>query len=242
MSSGTPRAYTNAIVSVGSSSRAVVRFACNSCGHELELANNNTRKHSSFYGAQARKRGWDTDGFAINRVFCPDCRKTPAFRSRREVELDSVVLPAMDPPTIEGTCEPVAEPVPQRTLPPPEKLMPRELTQEQRMQIRSLLDRHFDDKEGCYLLNEDGAPVNDQSIGSMVGVPWGEVTKIREAAYGKILVDPVLAPLRAQLEELATAIKNQAAMTAVRVVELDKRVAEMRRALDGYGRQQAKVS
>jgi hypothetical protein len=245
MASGTPRAYTNAIVSVGNSSRAVVRFTCVSCSHELELANNDPgRKHGAFFGSQARKRGWDTDGSAINRVYCPDCRKTPAFRTRREIELDGVVLPALEasePPIIEGHVEPMPTPREdyekglQRLPPSREITMPRELTQAQRMQIRSLLDKHFDDKEGCYLVSDDGAPMSDQAIGSMVGVPWGEVTKIREAAYGKILVDPAIAALRAQMDELHRVVAEQLAI-------LERRMGEMRLALDGYGRQQqAKV-
>jgi hypothetical protein len=222
MGNGRPRAYTNAIVSVGNASRAVVRFTCMSCTHELEIANNNPRKHGSFFAQQARQRGWDTDGETIKQVFCPDCRKTPAYRPRRQVELDGVVMPAMamtEPITIEGHAEPVA------LLPPPkEKTMARELDHGQRLQIRSLLDKYFDDKEGCYLAGDNGEAMSDQAVGSMAGVPWGEVTKIREAAYGRILVDPAMAALRTQM------------------ADLEKRFAEMRVALDGYGRKLAKVS
>src|SRR5215475_954867 len=100
MASGTPRAYTNAIVAIGNSSRAVVRFTCVACSHELEIANNDPRKHGAFFAQQAKRRGWDTDGSAINKVFCPDCRKPPAGRSRRQIELDSVVLPAIGAPPV----------------------------------------------------------------------------------------------------------------------------------------------
>jgi hypothetical protein len=92
------------------------------------------------------------------------------------------------------------------------------------MHIRTLLDKYFDDKEGCYLPNEAGNPLSDQEIGEAAGVPWGEVTKIREAAYGRIMVDPAIAALRNQM------------------AALEKQVAEMRLALDGYGRRQVKAS
>jgi len=223
MAAGTPRAYTNAIVSIGNSSRSVVRFTCVSCCVELELANNDPRKHGGFFGQQARKRGWDTDGHLARQVFCPDCRKTPASRPRKALALEGVVLAAMDAqcgPIIEGRAEPVPEPLP--ALPPPREVaLSRELTQAQRMQIRTLLDKYFDDKEGCYLPGDNAEPMSDQAVGSMAGVPWGEVTRIREAAYGKIMVDPALAALRNQM------------------AELEKQMAQMRLALDGYGRKQA---
>lgn len=238
MSNGKPRAYTNAIVSMGSTSRAVVRFTCVDCSHELELANNDPRKHGSFFAQQAKRRGWDTDGCAINRVFCPDCRKTPAYRSRRQIELDSVVLPALgEPPVIEGVAEPVEQPEAKVAV------MARELSNEQRRQIRLLLDQYFDDKEGCYLVGEQGEPMSDQEIGSMAGVPWGEVTKIREASYGRIMVDPAMAALRGQMDELQRRVlAERAAMEeALRsyVAATDQRLNEMRTALDGYGRRLA---
>lgn len=221
MANGKPRAYTNAIVSLGSTTRAVVRFTCISCTHELELANNDPRKHGSFFAQQARRRGWDTDGERLNRVFCPDCRKTPVGRSRREVELDSVVIQAMDiPPIIEGHAEAVV------MLPAPreERPMARELSNDQRRHIRNLLDQYFDDKDGCYLVDDHGVAMSDQAIGSMAAVPWAEVTKIREASYGKILVDPAMAALRVQM------------------AELEQQMAKMREALDGYGRKQVRAS
>jgi hypothetical protein len=206
--------------------------------HELEIANNNPRKHGNFFGAQARKRGWDTDGEAVNRVYCPDCRKTPAWsRSRRQVELDSVVIPAMsEPPVIDGYAEPVP------ALPPPEQErphMPRdhiELTSAQRLEIRRMLDQFFDDKEGCYLPNADGEAISDQAIGQCVGVPWAEVTKIREAAYGKILIDPELAALRNQMASLDAEMAALSKHMLERIAEAERRAAEIRVALDSYGR------
>lgn len=287
-----PRAYSFAVVNTGSSSRAVVRFTCVDCSHELELANNDPRrKHGAFFAQQARRRGWDTDGVAVQKVFCPDCRKTPASRSRKQIELDSVVLPALEPPIIEGTCELVTEPPPlpaakwrreagrrmdlamsegiaawqpnqsleeklgeitvraveamdsmpllargEKSMPRTreEQPMPRELTNEQRRQIRIMLDQYFDDKEGCYLPGENGEPMSDQAIGHAVGVPWGEVTKIRELSYGKIMVDPAVAALRTQMAELEK-------YKAEQLAELERRMAAMREALDGYGRKVAKA-
>lgn len=272
-----PKAYSFAIVSAGNSSRAVVRFTCVDCSHELELANNDPRhKHGAFFAQQARRRGWDTDGVAMHKVFCPDCRKTPANRSRKQIELDSVVMPALEPPIIDGVAEPWVEGFPPDVLRVVEdvvaelateidetlaeqrarestqeqpmrevKLSSRELTNEQRRQIRIMLDQYFDDKEGCYLPKENGEPMSDQSIGSIAGVPWGEVTKIRELSYGKIMVDPAIAALRTQMAELERDVATtRAAMEeSMRgyVALTDQRLNEMRLALDGYGRKVAKA-
>jgi hypothetical protein len=237
--SGRPRAYTFAVVGTGSVSRAVVRFRCVECAHELELANNNSQKHHTYFSAQAKRKGWDTDGIVRNRVFCPECRKTPASRSRRQIELDSVVLPALEPPTIEGVVEPWVEGHSPGVLAVlddavadmadgiarlQEAPMARDLTNEQRRSIRLLLDQFFDDKEGCYLADDGGVQMSDQAIGARIGVPWGEVTKIREASYGRIMADPMLVQLR------------------TRMAELEKQMGEMRRALDGYGRRLVQAS
>lgn len=84
-----------------------------------------------------------------------------------------------------------------------EKATPRDPTQQERIKIRQLLDHRFDDEAGCWL---DG--YSDQKAGEELDLPWSMVTRIREAAYGPIRVDPEVAALRAELvqigRELAT--------------------------------------
>jgi hypothetical protein len=74
---------------------------------------------------------------------------------------------------------------------------PRDATQQERLKIRAILDKHFDDNAGCWL---DG--YSDQKAGEEAAVPWAIVTRIREAAYGPIRVDPEVAGLRAELMQI----------------------------------------
>lgn len=88
----------------------------------------------------------------------------------------------------------------------------REATPQERVKIRAVLDKQFDDGAGCWL---DG--YSDQKAGEEVGVPWAIVTRIREAAYGPIRVDPEVAGLRAELvqigRELVALTEKHAAAT-----------------------------
>jgi hypothetical protein len=74
----------------------------------------------------------------------------------------------------------------------------RDPTPEERMRIRRILDTRFDDGAGCWL---DG--YSDQKAGEEAKVPWAMVTRIREAAYGPIRVDPEIAALRAEMAQIA---------------------------------------
>lgn len=76
-------------------------------------------------------------------------------------------------------------------------IKPRDPTPQERVKIRSVLDSYFDDAAGCWL---DG--YSDQKAGEEIGVPWALVTRIREAAYGPIRVDPEVAGLRAELAQI----------------------------------------
>lgn len=90
---------------------------------------------------------------------------------------------------------------------------PREITQAERLKIRAILDKHFDDAAGCWL---DG--YSDQRAGEEAGVPWAHVTKIREAAYGPIRVDPALMALKEEVStlarEMALMVERRAALEA----------------------------
>ena len=82
---------------------------------------------------------------------------------------------------------------------------PREASPQERVKIRSILDKHFDDGAGQWL---DG--YSDQRAGEEIGVPWALVTRIREAAYGPIRVDPEIGAIRAELIQIG---RDLAAMT-----------------------------
>ena len=82
---------------------------------------------------------------------------------------------------------------------------PREATPQERVKIRAMLDKHFDDSAGQWL---DG--YSDQRAGEEIGVPWALLTRIREAAYGPIRVDPEIAALQAFMAQIT---RDLAALT-----------------------------
>lgn len=121
----------------------------------------------------ARKLGWDADGYRKSTTRCPTCLHR---RSPGESPKEPTIMATEPKPTT----------------------LPRDPTTGERMKIRALLDQHFDDSAGMYL---DG--YSDQRIGEESGVPWAIVTKIREAAYGTIRVDPEITALRAEIDQAA---------------------------------------
>jgi hypothetical protein len=93
--------------------------------------------------------------------------------------------------------------------------VPKPLTGDQRLRIRALLDKHFDDSAGRYL---DG--YSDHRIAEELKLPRVHVETIREAAYGAIRVSP----------EMEAAEKAVAALEA-RMQPAEKVIAEVERLL-----------
>lgn len=114
--------------------------------------------------------------------------------------------------TTKNRCGACANGVPMQK-PGPIALVPpstRKLNADERLQVRGLLDKHFDDGAGEYL-----DEMSDAKLGEMIGVPWALVATIREAAYGPIRVDPELtalskrmAAMEASLAELKNAMAD----------------------------------
>jgi hypothetical protein len=101
----------------------------------------------------------------------------------------------------------------------------RDPTQAERLKIRSILDKAFDDNAGCWL---DG--YSDQKAGEEIGVPWALVTRIREAAYGPIRVDPEVAGILAALKSLTTEQARLAAeqtKLAAAIADLETRARQL---------------
>lgn len=80
---------------------------------------------------------------------------------------------------------------------------PTTLTTDQRVKIRSLLDKHFDDGVGRYL---DG--YSDQKIADAVGVPRVVVEGIREPGYGPIKIDPEIVRLMDEVSKMEIDMKS----------------------------------
>lgn len=152
----------------------MARFTCRRCGgHDLLPL---VRQAKAFNPQATVKRalaaGWDSSGLVAT---CPACMAARAAQRKGESP---------------GPKAPAAEVIRMSDAKP----APREATPQERVKIRAILDKHFDDGAGCWL---DG--YSDQKAGEEIGVPWALITRIREAAYGPIRVDPEVAALRAEL-------------------------------------------
>lgn len=96
----------------------------------------------------------------------------------------------------------------------------REATNDQRVLIRNLLDKHFDDAVGTYLDS-----MSDAAIAEKAGVPRVVVERIREAAYGPIKVDPEIQAIRTELAALKAAAEKLMATVADLSARLDRKAA-----------------
>ena len=112
------------------------------------------------------------------------------------------VMPAITPKpaehlTIESLPQPVLAVRTQENLVTMGIRTARDMTADQRKQVRDLLTTHFDDEAGAYPLGW-----SDQHIAELSGVPRVVVEQMREAAYGPIKVPAELLQLRTECDEL----------------------------------------
>lgn len=181
-------------VAYGDGFQAAVIFTCAECAETHAERFPGGGLSPEYAAKRARLRGWVVEPRRHSGNRCPACiaRTKPPKKA----------APASAPPLI---------PIPQETtnvveLPKPAPKIvaapPRQPTSQDRVRIRGMLDKTFDDGVGCYL---DG--YSDQKIGEELKLPWSFVQEIREAAYGPIRVDPEIAGLRAQLVGLGTKIE-----------------------------------
>jgi len=92
------------------------------------------------------------------------------------------------------------------------------MTPDERLKVRSLLDKHFDDAKGRYL---DG--YSDQKVATEANVPRIHVETIRETAYGAIKADGELDKIRAEMLGMAKTVQE----VSGRLSALTKRVDEI---------------
>ena len=179
----------------------VARFQCVECAATYDLKVQSDKPiNPEGYAKRAQQDGWKADPWKRNRCYCPRCAGPQKKMNDPNSELNKVV-------------------------PLPVQPVPREITPEARQRIRNLLDKHFDDGVGMYL---DG--MSDQRVSELANVPRAMVEQLREAAYGTIRVDPVLAELRQEASKLradaegiakqADALLKQSAALASRVEKL----------------------
>jgi len=171
--------------------REVAQFVCVECGERGEVDTGGTLAPDVIQSKAARI-GWKLDAKKAGRTYCPKCA---------------------------GPRKAAATPKPETPMPAP-PIPIREATNDQRVLIRNLLDKHFDDAVGAFL---DG--MTDATIAEKAGVPRVVVERIREAAYGPIRVDPEIQAIRAELAALKAQAEKLAAAVADLTARLERKAA-----------------
>ena len=169
----------------GSGLRTVARFQCVECGKTIDAPVQsgvplNPESRAKWVGA----RGWTAKPFRKAGTYCPTCAGPSTLKNDTDSELRKVVIMPV----------------------PASPVIVREPTPDQRMRIRSALDKSFDDAAGMYL-----DEMSDQRVAELVGVPRIVVERMREAAYGPIKVNPIVAAARAEIADLKKALEGQQA-------------------------------
>lgn len=176
----------------GGRPRTVARFACVECATILDVSVDSDKPmNAQGYAKTACNKGWIAYPDRKARTYCPKCRG-PASKTKNDPDSElRKVIPPMALVTPIKPASPVAVEV-------------RNPTPDQRVAIRNLLDKHFDDGSGMYL--DD---MSDQRVAELAGVPRVIVERLREAAYGPIRVDPALAEMRAALAAYKAEVDGQ---------------------------------
>jgi hypothetical protein len=185
-----PRGFTLARSDYGGTVRTVAQFRCVSCSATVDTpVKAGSPLEPETYAKRVALKGWQAWPFKKAKTYCPDCLK-PAAKNNPDSELRKVI--PMTAPIVPSA---VAAPKLVSVAPP---------TSAQRHQVRQHLDKNFDDDAGCYL---DG--LSDQRVAEMVGVPRIVVEQMREAAYGPIKLDPVVAGMRNEVAQAKRDLDGQ---------------------------------
>lgn len=205
--------------------RTVARFRCVECGELLDLnVKSGAPLDPEGYVKRAKQLGWRAEKQRRSRTYCPGCAGP-----RRPKDLNQAPEPSPKEKSVIMASNVTTLPA----APAASRPEPREPTGDQRLRIRALLDKHFDDAAGCYL---DG--YSDQRIAEEVNVPRVIVERIREAAYGPLKVSPEVSALRADIvrltdeiiaahndyKERISALANQVRDAGARLEKIEKAV------------------
>lgn len=188
-----PLAYETLVDRSSGTPTFTARMACRACGAHGDLTIGEHKHNPEWVAKKFRERGWEADAHNARKARCPEC---------------SVSVPKRAPPADLPPDTAPHQPVTKMEQQPMTKET-RQPTQDQRLAIRSLLDRHFDDKAGCYI--DD---FSDQRVGKEAGVPWAMVTTIREAAYGPIRQDASLGAVEKNLAEAKALVSKAGELVA----------------------------
>lgn len=169
--------------------RTVAQFTCSECWRTLDVTIGDKLVPDAV-AKTATHKGWKVNAFRKTGTYCPTCagpshkpKNDPDSELRKVIPMVAVTPIKAVPLVIDGA---------------------REITTDERVAIRSHLDKHFDDGVGAYL-----DCMSDQRIAEMVGVPRMAVERLREAAYGPIRVDPAILEMRGKIEAFKLEVEGQ---------------------------------
>lgn len=193
--------------------RQVARFVCNACRGHLDLQMPGGRLNPEHQAKRAARHGWEADASRPSRVRCPECQGKAKPKRATEAAPVVSVEPAPPPEPKQAEIIPMNASKPAATVTAISKP-----SADQRLQIRNLLDRHFDDATGGYL---DG--MSDQKVAEAANVPRIVVEQIRDAGWGPLRISPEVMELRAELAKAGAELSRATA----ELHKLGTRVAEL---------------
>lgn len=193
----------------GDRRQPAARFSCEGCPETFDVPLNSGKViNPEHITKRARRGGWDVPLRRGGKILCPACEAKRATAAKGESGAKVVPMPQpfMSPHVSDPQQQELLMATPQAPQAAAPKIpMQTDLTIEQKLKCRSILDRSFDDQAGCYL---DG--YSDQRIGEEINVPWSLVAKLREAAYGPIRVDPEITAMRNTIHDFERKLKEHA--------------------------------
>lgn len=186
------------------------------CGTEAYLRWSNRPLDPFNAVKKLRLAGWELEVDRTGHPVCPAC-----IKQRRAGR-------AGDKPAKESAVSP-----PSATVTPMRPAMsaananasPRLLTVDEKVKVRNLLDRFFDDAAGNYI-----GGYSDQRIGEECSVPWASIAALRDMAYGPLKSNPEVEAIRAELLKLETGI---AAAERIAQAAVDK-ATDVKRQMEGF--------
>lgn len=170
-----------------------VKYRTTTCGlcqlveGRVKAANNKTPDET--IAAELRHRGWIIgQGARTDKDICPTCRKSKGAlcAAQKQAIRCKNNLPAKVVSTSQGGVRKVGEvgviapiaavPMEQKPMPAEE---PRQPTREDNRRIRSALDDHYVDTDGCYAKN-----FSDEALAQKLNLPLAWIAKVRSDFYG----------------------------------------------------------
>lgn len=211
---------------VGQQPRSVARFHCTRCPNTIAFTIGRGLSPDNM-ALRARRAGWLADARTRSRTRCPACAGSPPSSPVPDEDAPVAVAQMTKDRTPPAPAAPAPVPIEAARMTPRQM---RPLTANERVAVRALLERHFDEGRGMYASGQ-----SDQTIAEAAAVPRAFVEQIRDAAYGPIRVTPEMVKLRGDVAKAAGDLADLLTMAAdmKRTVEgLTARIEKMERAHD----------